>query len=95
VSTSTSIVASEAEAGLLNKGSCLAYGFGSHFVVILKSDLGVQQTHLWFVEHLSQTKVAQQSVTKIISLIFINLVTPKVGAKHELFSTNRPLRPVC
>jgi len=28
--------------------------------------------------------VAQQIVTKIIYLIFINLVTPKVGAKHEL-----------
>jgi hypothetical protein len=28
-------------------------------------------------------------VTKIISLIFINLVTPKVGAKHELLF-NKP-----
>jgi hypothetical protein len=37
-----------------------------------------------FVEHLSQIQVAQQSVTKIISLICINLVTPKVGAKNEL-----------
>ncbi len=37
-----------------------------------------------FVEHLSRTLVAQQSVTKIISLIFIILVTLKARAKHEL-----------
>jgi len=37
-----------------------------------------------FVEHLSRTWAAQQSVTKIKSLIFINLATPKVRAKHEL-----------
>ncbi len=37
-----------------------------------------------FVEHLSPTYVTLQSVTKIICLIFTNLVTPKVGAKHEL-----------
>ncbi len=37
-----------------------------------------------FVEHLSWTSVAQQSVTKIITLIHINLVTPKARAKHEL-----------
>ncbi len=37
-----------------------------------------------FVEHLSQTLVAQQSVTKIISVTVLNLVTPKAGAKHEL-----------
>jgi hypothetical protein len=36
-----------------------------------------------FVEHLSGTKVAQQSVTKIISLIFVNLATPKAQAKQE------------
>ncbi len=36
-----------------------------------------------FVEHLSPTEVAQQSVTKIISLTIINLVTPKARAKHE------------
>ncbi len=35
-----------------------------------------------FVKHLSLTWVAQQSVTKIISLTFISLVTPKAGAKH-------------
>ncbi len=29
-----------------------------------------------FVEHLSRTYVAQQSVTEVISLIFIKLVTP-------------------
>ncbi len=34
-------------------------------------------------------KVAQQSVTKIISLTFVNLVTPKAGAKQELL-LNRP-----
>ena len=36
------------------------------------------------VEHVSQTEVAQQSVTKIISVTIVNLVTPKAGAKHEL-----------
>jgi hypothetical protein len=47
------------EAGSLNKCSCLARALGvtkfitiiamfwSHFVVLLKSDLDVQQTHLW------------------------------------------------
>ncbi len=46
------------------------------------------------VEHISLTQVAQQSVTKIIYLTFVNLVTPEAGAKQELssgfFSTNRP-----
>ncbi len=37
-----------------------------------------------FVEHLSLTQVAQQSVTQIISVTIVNLVTPKVWAKHEL-----------
>jgi hypothetical protein len=37
-----------------------------------------------FVEHLSLTEVAQQSVTKIIHMTIMNLVTPKAGAKHEL-----------
>ncbi len=37
-----------------------------------------------FVECLSLTPAAQQSVTKIISLTFVNLVTPKAWAKHEL-----------
>ncbi len=37
-----------------------------------------------FVEHLSRTQVAQQSVTKFISLGIENLVTPKAGAKREL-----------
>jgi hypothetical protein len=36
------------------------------------------------VEHVSQTEVAQQSVTKSISVTIVNLVTPKAGAKHEL-----------
>ncbi len=38
----------------------------------------------WFVEHLSQTYAAQQSVTKLIPLTMMNLVAPTVGAKHEL-----------
>jgi hypothetical protein len=37
--------------------------------------------------------VAQQSVTKILSLTFVNLVTPKALAKHEhLF--NKPASKV-
>jgi len=36
-----------------------------------------------FVEHPSVTEVAQQSVTRIIYLGFINFVTPKAGPKHE------------
>jgi hypothetical protein len=30
-------------------------------------------------------------MAKIISLTFVNLVTPKAGAKHDFCSTNRPL----
>jgi hypothetical protein len=41
------------------------------------------------VEHQSQTYVVQQSVTKIISLTFVNLVTPKAQAKPELLF-NKP-----
>jgi hypothetical protein len=37
-----------------------------------------------FVEHLSPTLAAQQSVTKIISVTIKILVTPKAGAKHTL-----------
>ncbi len=37
-----------------------------------------------FVEHLSLTKVAQQSETKIIYMTLMNLVTTKAAAKHEL-----------
>ncbi len=37
-----------------------------------------------FVEQLSLTSVAQQSETKIIYVTIMNLVTPKVGAKHEV-----------
>jgi hypothetical protein len=29
-------------------------------------------------------------VTKIISLTVINLIAPKAGVKHRLFSTNQP-----
>jgi hypothetical protein len=63
----------------------------SHFIVLLKSDLVVQQISFrgWFVEHLSATQVAQQSVTKTISVTIMNLVTPKAGAKHELLF-NKP-----
>jgi hypothetical protein len=38
---------------------------------------------------LSLTWVAQQSVTKIIAPSFVNLVTPRAGAKHELLF-NKP-----
>ncbi len=31
-----------------------------------------------------QSVIAQQSVTKIISVTIMNLVKPKAGAKHEL-----------
>jgi hypothetical protein len=41
-----------------------------------------------FVEHLSQTKVVQQYVTKVIPQTFLNLVTPKAEAKHELLVNN-------
>ncbi len=34
-------------------------------------------------------QVAQQSVTKIITSPFVNLVTPKTGAKHEIL-LNKP-----
>jgi len=37
-----------------------------------------------FVEHPSHTSVAQQSVTKYIGIIVINLVTLKAAAKHDL-----------
>jgi hypothetical protein len=54
--------------------------------VVLKLGFHVQQTHLrgGFVEHLSPTKVAQQSVTRIISLTLVIVVTSKAGAMHEL-----------
>jgi hypothetical protein len=41
------------------------------------------------IEHPSLTKVAEQSVTKIIAQPFVNLVTHKAGAKHELLF-NKP-----
>ncbi len=44
----------------------------------------MQRSRGGFVEHPSLTLVAQQSVTKIITLAVVNLVTPKAGAKHEL-----------
>jgi hypothetical protein len=36
-----------------------------------------------FVEHLSQTQVAQKSVTRLKYITIMNLVTPKARAKHE------------
>jgi hypothetical protein len=36
------------------------------------------------VEHLSLTYIAQQSETKFVAMFVINLVTPKVAAKHKL-----------
>ncbi len=37
-----------------------------------------------FVDHLSRTKGAQQSVTRIISLAIVNLATAKDGAEYKL-----------
>jgi len=42
-----------------------------------------------FVEHLSRTYVAQQSVTKRIEMTATNLVTPRAAAKPELL-LNKP-----
>jgi hypothetical protein len=61
--------------GMLNTSSCLAPALGV--------------TKGGFVEHLSGTYVPQQSVTKIITLMLINLVTPKARAKHE-YLFNKP-----
>ena len=38
----------------------------------------------WFVEHLSSTKSAQQSVIRIKAIIVVNSATPKAAAKHDL-----------
>ncbi len=43
----------------------------------------IQGDRVGFVEYVSRTLSSTTSVTKIIFLIFINLVTPKVRAKHE------------
>jgi len=43
----------------------------------------IQGDRVGFVEYVSRTLSSTTSVTKIIFLIFINLVTPKVCAKHE------------
>ncbi len=40
-------------------------------------------SHGGYVEHLSLTKVAQQSVTKILSVMIMNVFAPKAGAKRE------------
>ncbi len=39
-----------------------------------------------FVEHLSRTQVAQQSVTRLKYITITNLVTPKAAIKHDLYS---------
>jgi hypothetical protein len=39
---------------------------------MLKSDLEVQETGLWFTEHLSRTQVAQLIVTKFITSCVLN-----------------------
>jgi hypothetical protein len=60
-------------------------GKSKHFIFVIFSLL---QSNLscrgGFVEHLSMTYVAQQSVTKIIIVTIMNLVAPKAGARHEL-----------
>jgi len=42
----------------------------------------------WFVEHLGWTKATQQSVTKFIAMIFMNVATPKAAAKKRLLLNN-------
>jgi hypothetical protein len=42
-----------------------------------------QQTGLVFY-HLSQIKAGQQSVTQYMTIIIVNFVTPKAGAKKRL-----------
>ncbi len=91
----------------MNKSSCLAPALGvtkfitvtdkfwSHFVVIIKSHLEIQQIPLHcggFVEHQSLTSGAQQSVTKVISANFMNLVTLKAGTGMIFCPTNWTLR---
>ncbi len=67
--------------------------FGSYFVVLLKSDLDVQQAILGprnqFFEHLSQTKAAPQSVTRLEALIAMNLDTLQAVPKRYLLF-NKP-----
>jgi hypothetical protein len=46
------------------------------------------------LEHLSLTWVAQQNVTKIISLTIMNLATHKLELSMGFCSTNRPQEPV-
>ncbi len=43
----------------------------------------INQSNGWFVEHLSQTQAAQQSVIKFIAMIPINFGTLEVAAKLE------------
>ncbi len=47
------------------------------------------QPQRWDCEHLRQTLVQQQSVTKFTAMITVNLVTPEGAAKLELFF-NKP-----
>ncbi len=50
-----------------------------------------QQTDLRgkFVERLSQTEAAQQSVTRLITLITMNMVTLRAAAKLDLLFNKR------
>ncbi len=47
-------------------------------------DFNIQQTNGGFVEHLSQTYGAWQSVTQFVAMIDLYLIMGKVGAKCEL-----------
>jgi len=65
----------------------------AHFVVLLKSDLDVQQTHLilWgqFVEHTVQTQAAQQSVTKILIRHLLIWSHPMLELSMSFSSTHK------
>ncbi len=67
-------------------------------VMLLKSDLDVQQTGLRgvFVEHQRQTQVSQQNVTKITTITFVVLFPLHCSTQVQLrCSTNQPQRWVC
>ncbi len=60
--------------------------FGSHFVVLLKSDLDVQQTHpeVGLLNILVGAKQHNKITSIILTLTVLNHVTPKAAAKHDL-----------
>jgi len=66
---------------LHNKG--LAKSYLKHLKICTQLKLELSMTFS-FVEHLSQAWAGQQSVTRLITLIVMNLVTSKAKAKHEL-----------